>query len=151
MSERKKGKFVVEDLYVDDDTTIEAKISAQIASEAVSGVDYSTDEQDTGQVWTDGTTPVYQKTIVVGNLSGATTAAHGITGLTRIVGLEGGMEDGDASNFYPLPFASGAANIGVQIKVDATNIEIAPGSYWNRSSNATSLNAAVVTIRYLKA
>lgn len=152
MAERKRGKFIAEDLYLDDDTSIEDQISTQISNEAAAGVDYSTDEQDTGQVWIDGTTPVYQKTISIGNLTGGTpkNTAHGITGLLRIVGHEGGMEDGDASNLYPIPFASPSANISVQVQFDATNIQVTAGSFWNRSGNATSLNNVYITVKYLK-
>jgi hypothetical protein len=151
MSKKRNGKIIIEDLYLDDDTSIEDYVAANGG-----GIpDYSTDEQDTGAVWVDGTTPIYQKTINVGDLTGGSSkdVAHGITGLARVVGIEGGMEDGQAGAsqvFYPLPFASPSANISVQIQLTATQIKVFAGSYWNRAGGGTELNSAYVTVRYLK-
>ena len=154
MAERKKGKFIVPDLYVDDDTSIEDQISAQISSEAAAGLNWTTSEQDTGLTYAGDA--VYQKTVVVGDLTGGVSkdVAHGITGLKRIIRFEGGMEDGQAGAsqvFYPLPFASPSANIGVQIQATATEVKLFAGSYWNRSTGDRELNAAVVTLLYTKA
>lgn len=51
------------------------------------GVDFSADEQDTGQSWTDGA-PVYVKTVNLGNLAlphQVKEVAHGIVGLTHVI------------------------------------------------------------------
>ncbi len=58
-----------------------------VSGEGKGGVDYSTQEQDTGLKSTNGS-PVYQKTIVVQNWNGAADVPHGISGLTSVLNIQ---------------------------------------------------------------
>ena len=117
--------------------------------------DFTADEADTGGTWTDGK-PIYQKTVAItGTLTGGATnsTAHGISDLGTVVQVFGGCNDGEAGaskDWYPLPLVSGSANVGVQVQLTSVNINITPGSFWNRSTGGTELNDAHITIRYTK-
>jgi hypothetical protein len=118
------------------------------------GTGWSTDEVDTGLTWIDDR-PVYKKTIDCGDLTGGSNkaTAHGISNFEGLVGIEGGMEDtrtGNDKTYYPIPFASPSANIGVQVQVTPVNVNVFAGSYWNRSTAATTLNNCIITLYYVK-
>lgn len=93
-------------------------------------VDDSTTEQALGINDVDGDA-LHQKTVTLASHTGGTNnIAHGITGLKRVRSLEGSMKQTSSGDWLPIPYASGAANIGAQIAVDATNVKLTLGSFW---------------------
>ncbi len=95
---------------------------------AVALTDYSTTEQNTGCLWTDGKT-IYRKVINLGSLPNATpgSVAHGISNLSTVVRLSGFATNGTV--FFPLPLAR-YSNFASQIGLyaDTTNIIVEPGN-----------------------
>jgi len=110
------------------------------------GVDDTALEQDTGLLDLAGD-KIYAKTLTLATHSGGTNnIAHGITGLKRLRSLEGSMEEQSSGKWFPIPYASGSANIGAQVAVSSTNIELTLGSFW---SNGQIINIRI-TIQYTK-
>ena len=90
--------------------------------------DYSTTEQNTGRLWTDGKT-IYRKHVNLGSLTNTTpkSVAHGISNLSTVVSLTGFATNGTV--FLPLPLArynNFASQIGLYI--DTTNVVVEPGN-----------------------
>lgn len=107
---------------------------------------YSTSEVDTGFKWIDGKT-IYKKTINFGALPNNTSksVAHGITGITYIIGAKGFADNGNMGGHVFIPQVS-PANLAwnISIEVTATNIIILTGdNYSNRTRS-------YVTIEYVK-
>ena len=95
------------------------------------GVDDTALEQATGLKDITGD-DLYAKTITLASHTGGTNnMAHGITGLKRVRSLQGSMEEQSSGKWFPIPYASGSANIGAQIGVSSTNIELTLGSFWS--------------------
>ena len=95
------------------------------------GVSDSASEQLTGLNDVTGD-PLYQKTLTLSSHTGGTNnVAHGITGLKRMRSIQGSMKENSTGKWFPIPYASGSANIGAQLAVSATNIEFTLGSFWS--------------------
>ena len=110
------------------------------------GIDYSTEEQDTGLKWIDGS-PIYQKTIECGAPpnNNIKQIAHGITGLNFVVEMFGTGVD-SITGWLPIPLVQATSGTTYQIKIVATasNIEISTGT------NLSSVTNIYVTLRYTK-
>lgn len=109
------------------------------------GTKYSTDEQLTGDVWTDGK-PVYRKTISFGSLpnNAGKSVAHGIANLGDLIRLDSvGYRPSDG--FRPvIPYVATVLSSQISIYVDGTNIVVTTGQ------NRTDISA-YVTLFYTKA
>lgn len=111
------------------------------------GVNYSTDEQDTGLTWVDGK-PVYQKTISgTMNPTSPTTIAHGISNFDELVSMEGSIERGSGTGTW-LSITStehpSVASEQILKSVNSTNIILADsGSLFDNSK-------VYITVRYTK-
>lgn len=102
-------------------------------------LDFSTTEQATPRTWVDGSV-IYQKTIYrAGNLAtGATSIAHGITGLSRLIWMH---STALRSNGEQVPFTWGTAtsiNWLLGHRVDATNVLLNVGTNWAGAGNVLS-------------
>jgi len=108
------------------------------------GVSDSLTEQATGLTDLDGDA-LYQKTVTLASITGGLeNIAHGITGYKRLHSVRGSLVAG--ALWSPIPMASGSANVGMQIDVDATNVRIIPGSFWS----VGQLTDLQITITYSK-
>lgn len=108
--------------------------------------DYSTSEQDTGYTWIDGKA-IYKKTVSFGTLPNATSVdvPHGITGLNRVIVIDGYGYDPTLQRTYPVPYASHVnATNSISIYVDSTNIHIGSGI------DRTSVTETYITLYYTK-
>ena len=105
-------------------------------------LDYSTNEEDTGTRWIDGS-EIYKKTVNIGNLPNNTTktVTHNITGFGSLISLEGNFTNG--TNSGSLPYSATTTAKAVQVYTDASNITIITGE--NRSSYS-----GYVTLYYTK-
>lgn len=118
---------------------------------------YSTTEMKTGQQWIDGK-EIYRKVIDTGALPNATTknVAHGIVGMTKILGIRGMASDGTTQ--HTLPRAEGALQAVdeggvatytitadcVELAVTATNIVL------KTVTNLSAFTASHVVVEYVK-
>lgn len=96
---------------------------------APKSVNYSTAEQETGKTWIDGS-PVYQKTISLGELPNASTliVAHGISNLDTVISFDG-MAFNSVDGGFPLPNVSlTLVSTQLTVWVDSTNITLQTGS-----------------------
>ena len=110
------------------------------------GIDYSTNEQDTGLKWVNGKT-VYQKTISTGAMPNNTTKniTHNIANLDFIIATVGYAYNTTNQTSYPIPYVdSGAVAANIRISVNKTYINLITGS--NRSDS----NQSYVTLYYTK-
>ena len=109
------------------------------------GVSYSTEEQDTGLTWIDGS-KVYQKTFACGPAPSNKhlEVPHGIEDLALVVYM-GGTSIDTVTGFNPVPLVQ-TANTQYQMKlaVDATNIVI------DTYQVLVTITDIFVTIRYTK-
>ena len=89
-------------------------------------LNYSTSEQSTGITWINGKT-IYQKTINIGNLPNATmkTVAHGITGITAVIKIEGWCYFAGIWRKLPTMYRGSEIAYNTAVEVDSTNIVIA--------------------------
>lgn len=120
-------------------------ISVVYGLEGGGGKNYSTTEQDTGQKWIDGTTPVYQKTINFGALPNAGTknVAHGITGLDRLVAHQGAADNSSTGGNIAIPYGADGTS-KVYMFVNATNVSIVT------ASDLTAYDTCYITLFYTK-
>lgn len=111
--------------------------------ESGGGVDYSTNEVDTGIHWIDGKN-IYRKVFVFENVAAATATqqAHGITGLDTVVRLYGVAANN--STIRPLPYVDDSANYQRNIYADTTNVGI------NGYTNSAAISQAFVVMEYTK-
>lgn len=118
---------------------------ASAAAVAAKLINYTTAEQDTGLLYTDGTSHVYQKTLtgITGPQANTVSKAHGITGLLRVISCDCFGTDG--TNHGPAPFASGITALLIQLNLDGTNLYLT-GSAGSDYSGMTFH----ATIRYLR-
>ena len=90
-------------------------------------LNYSTSEQSTDITWINGKT-IYQKTINIGNLPNATikAVAHGITGITAVIKIEGWCYFASTGIWRKLPTMYRGSEIAYNtaVEVDSTNIFI---------------------------
>lgn len=112
-------------------TAVSSDVTALSATVAAikQPLNYTTAEQNTGLTYTGGQT-VYQKTIVIGVGPKASTvsAAHGITGLQRII--EANCWGTDGTNHGPAPFSSLTSTLVIQMNLDGTNVYLtSTGNY----------------------
>ena len=126
---------------------LELSESGELSCTATGGVDYSTDEQDTGLKWTDGRT-VYQKTINFGSLPNASTkkVSHGITNIDVGWIFEGYCKNPTSVNGFTNMLSlsvPAAQTVGWYTAITDTDVEITTGS------DRTQYEA-IVTIRYVK-
>lgn len=108
---------------------------------------YSTSEVNTGATWIDGK-PIYKKTIDFGalkNSSGASSVAHGISNLDRVIKAEAIAKSSSSSApQLVIPWATtGSNSANIYIEIYSSNITIGVGE--NRSSYS-----AVITLWYTK-
>ena len=119
------------------------------APEATGGIDYSTDEQDTGLKWIDGSA-IYQKTVKIENISVTANASTELTltdyfqNISKLINYEATTGD------TPLPYTY-AGNLSAYstdmiINIGSGKIIISRGSGSN-----TTIDALYITIRYTKA
>lgn len=114
------------------------------------GLDWTTSEQDTGLTWHDGET-VYQKTIVQASLSDGptvSTIAHSIVGMSEVVHWQGIVKRSNGQ-WHQLGMPALSGSFSIQVGIDTTNIEYAPGSGWNGGSGV-DLSDLAITIFYTK-
>lgn len=114
-------------------------------------LDYSVSEIDTGMVWVDGK-KIYKKTIYTYNLppNGAEiTYPHGITGLGRIVKIEGHAEDSADKTWISVPSYSQIDNSKaiISVSVDSNNINMVTP---NDSLPMDNFDKSYVTLYYTK-
>lgn len=116
-------------------------------------LDQSLTEQETNRTYIDGK-PIFQKTIQrAGNLStGATSIAHGITGLDRVVFMLGDVLRSNGGRFMvpfvdPTNITTNNFLVGLQY-LDGTNIRITLGTGWTGVGNV--LSDVNITIWYTK-
>lgn len=110
-------------------------------------ISYSTDEQNTGLKWIDGT-DIYVKTISFGTLPAAGTdksVAHGITDFGALVKCECVAWDSTHSYGLMIPFTNTSVNTQANCGIDTTNINI-----WSGFSNPLDYSV-YATVYYTKA
>lgn len=109
----------------------------------------TTSEQASGRLF-DGATTYVKLLKQAGALgTGTVTIAHGITGVTRFLRFEAGVQD-TLPTWIPAPLSivsTGGAVFGLSIRADATNIYIDIGTSW---AAANALSDAWVIVEYLK-
>ena len=115
------------------------------------GINYSTEEQDTGLTWIDGK-KIYQKTVVydgvIPYVNGGYEVAHNITDLNEVISWEGSLYDpGDVERrpFRPLPITDLSNPLGVG-GIGYTYIYVVIGSGYG----SNRLCKLKVTLRYTK-
>lgn len=109
-------------------------------------ISYSTEEQNTGLTWIDGS-EIYVKTISCGALPAAGTnksVAHGITDLGALVKYECVAWDSTHSYGLMIPYTNTNVNTQANCGVDTTNIH-----FWSGFSNPTDYSV-YVTVYYTK-
>lgn len=115
---------------------------------ATSPLTYSTSEVDTGAKWIDGKA-IFVKTIDFGVLPNATVknVPHGISGLGRLIRLEGRGRGSSGTNYILAPMVSAVSGnaLGGAV-VDSTNVSFAS----NTNLNPT-VETAYFTLFYTKA
>jgi hypothetical protein len=101
-------------------------------------LDYSTSEQATNRTDLSGNV-IYQKSLTIGgNLStGITNLAHGITGLNKMVFLQGFCDRSNGAQVI-VPFPSTTSTFVATVQVDATNAIITVGTSWTGAGNVLS-------------
>lgn len=106
-------------------------------------LDYSANEINTGAKWIDGSA-IYKKTIATGTLPNSTSSfiAHNITGLSRVIKIEGYAYDSLIQ--MPLPFASPTATSSVSVACSSTDITLTTGT------DRTTFTESYVTLYYTK-
>lgn len=109
------------------------------------GIDYSTDELDTGIKWIDGKT-IYRKTINCGALPNTASkdVAHGITNIDRIVSIEGYAYNPTLHSTMPIPYSTNSTAANVGVNADTTSINIFDGS------DRSAFTEAYITLVYTK-
>ena len=109
-------------------------------------VGYSTDEQETGMTWIDGS-PIYQKTYHLGYVDATTkrvSVAHGLSDANRFVDLKA-MAGYTTNNIWvPLSYANTALNAQGNCYVDGANI-----AAWVSFSDGTDYDI-YATVYYTK-
>ena len=108
-------------------------------------LNFSTSEQSTGITWIDGKT-IYQKTLNCGALPNATTKTinHGISGLSRVIKLEGIATNGTYYFKLPLTYQGSDSNYNVELYATSTDIGI------KCNTNRSMFTSSYVTIFYTK-
>lgn len=108
-------------------------------------LNYSTSEQSTGITWINGKT-IYQKTLNCGALPNATTKTinHGISGLSRVIKLEGIATTGTYYYNLPLTYQGSDSNYNVELYATSTQIGI------KCNTNRSMFTSSYVTIFYTK-
>ena len=125
---------IVENIEAINNATIQtgsiadgAITKAKLGADATSNLNYSTSEVDTGATWIDGS-KIYKKTIVMNESSwtsgtGFKSQAHGISNLSKIVGIEPLVDDG--SGFYStLIFAHNSSGDFIRYYIDSSEITV---------------------------
>lgn len=106
---------------------------------------YSLAEKDTGFTWVDGRT-IYKKTINTGALPNSTNKniAHGISGLSNIISMDGFAYSSTTNVTFPLPTVNTGPTFAVGLQADKTNIRLQTGVDYS------SYNSSYVTLSYTK-
>ena len=110
------------------------------------GIDYSTEEQDTGLKWVDDK-PVYQKTIALGALPEANQELgydHGITDLETLIDMRISAISSTTKVMLPVTEPTGSQYTSFE-HVDATKVYVKTGSALNLSSYT-----GYCTVKYTK-
>ncbi len=105
---------------------------------------YSTLESSTGNYWIDGKL-IYRKTINIGNLpnNASKKVAHGITGLTYVIGWEGNAYLSSGAYWYPFPYTSPSGSNQFSCYVTPTDVVV-------QTSSDRSATIAYITLFYTK-
>lgn len=87
----------------------------------------------------------FRKAFTIGAIAagGTTTAPHGITGITIVTHVYGGVVT-DTPDFRGLPHASVTANANIEVIVTATNYTI------NNGAGGPNIVSGILVIEYLK-
>lgn len=116
------------------------------------GVAWSTTEAATNDTWTDGKT-IYRKVVTdSGDITaGSNDYAHGITGLDRVIKVEGWADQDDAgSSRVPMPFVGGADTPAILETVGSNGSFELGGGFENVGGAIGRINLTIVTAgRYL--
>lgn len=134
---------------VDDADDVEIDVLQQ-SELGAGGVDYSTDEQDTGRKWIDGTTIVYQKTIAITQWpnNGTANLAHGIVNLGVVIHASGTFKASDGVRIlFGESWTTTVTDNTIGIGFDQTNIMMKSISNWAGAGPPTE---AYVTVLYTK-
>ena len=117
-------------------------------STCVDGLVYSSNETDTGKIWTDGRA-IYRKVISATNkrIAAGETISHNISNLDEVVSMTGVLYDGTNNRNYPTVYMNGSTLEVLQCGVNATNIFFSGNLDWNAS--ATRKHTFI--IEYVKA
>lgn len=107
------------------------------------GLNYSTDEIDTGGTWIDGK-QVFRKVLNMGELpkTNVKSVAHGISGLGQVISIHG-IATSDTGIQRTIPYVSDTATDAVTLEVSNTSIGIITYSNWTD-------HTAYVVIEYTK-
>lgn len=111
------------------------------------GINYSTDEQDTGLTWINGS-HVYQKTISMGTLpnNSTITIPHGISGLNVIIHMYGSANSSQSGYTIPLEDLDAQAGINSAIRLYANNTNL----YITTKADQSTYDTCYVTMCYTK-
>lgn len=117
-------------------------------STCVDGLVYSSNETDTGKIWTDGK-PIYRKVVSATNkrIASGETISHNISNLGEVVSMSGVLFDGTNNRIYPTVYMNGTSLEVLQCGVNATNIFFSGNLDWNASATRTH----TFIIEYVKA
>lgn len=134
-------------LYLQHDYAVTGRdyIDTEGGGGGAGGVDYSTEEQDTGLKWIDGS-PIYQKTVVYTSaiaVNATTTLAIADyigTDVAQIIEINGITGDGLPINTR---WPQGGYNWGIATYANSGNLNIVNGS------NAIT-NGIYITVKYTK-
>ena len=115
---------------------------------ATGGINYSTEEQDTGLKWIDGKT-IYQKTFGAsgGSYTSPISIAHGISNIDTIVSKSGSLYYGSTYHAISIDHAESGNSVAHSI-INADNIVLNYGSDY---SGVNAISKYDVTICYTKA
>lgn len=108
------------------------------------GVDYSTEEQDTGIKWIDGKT-IYQKTIYVSSVATGTASniQHDIDNIETCVSITGTCTF-QSTTQLPLPYISTSINYNICLG------NVTHSTFMIQTGTSITISDAYVTIRYTK-
>lgn len=110
-----------------------------------SGVNYSSDEVDTGLKWIDGSS-IYQKTIHdAGGSSGSVSIAHSISNLDKVINCYGSCVDSNDNSIFALPKLEPSGHDVYVNYITSTNIVLYIGTAY--STRITDID---ITILYTK-
>lgn len=134
-------------LYLQHDYAVTGRdyVETEGGDTPAGGVNYSTEEQDTGLKWIDGNT-IYQITVDTGALPNSSTknVAHGITDLNYVIDCKGFAKNPLSGDNLPLPYIATSAVGQLGLSVTSSNVQLFTGS------NLSAYTASWITLLYTK-